>query len=84
MKVYKEKRKVSVSVGKRKGLTLVLDLYSNRATLGTVAKNANAFNIFIGKVSKTIEKLISCFPTPLNIWHESVRVGVISKPWCNF
>ena len=51
-----EKRKVPVVVGKRNGLTLILDLHSNRATLGTVARNSDAFNIFIGKVSKTIEK----------------------------
>ena len=51
-----EKSKVPVSVGKRNGLTLILDLHSNRASLGTVARNSDAFNIFIGKVSKTIEE----------------------------
>ena len=51
-----EKRKVPVSVGKRNGLTLILDLHSNRASLGTVARNSDAFNIFIGTVSKTIKE----------------------------
>ena len=48
-----EKRRVPVTVGKKDGLTLVLDLHSNRAALGTVDYSYNAFNIFIGKVSKT-------------------------------
>ena len=47
-----EKRKVPLYVGKREGLTLILDLHSNRASLGTVAKNSDGFNIFIGKVFK--------------------------------
>ena len=51
-----EKMRVPVSVGKKKGLTLILDLHSNRATLGTVAKNSDAFNIFIGKPSKTTKE----------------------------
>ena len=54
MQGQEEKRKVPVSVGKTNGLTLILDLHSNRASLGTVATNADAFNIFIGKVFKTI------------------------------
>ena len=54
-----EKMKVPVSVGKRNGLTLILDLHSNRASLGTVAKNVDAFNIFIGKVFNTIQKKLS-------------------------
>ena len=48
-----EKRKVPVSVGKKDGLTIVLDLHSNRAALGTVDNSYDAFNIFIGKVSMT-------------------------------
>ena len=51
-----EKRKVPVSVGKRNGLKLILDLHSNRASLGTVAEDEDVFNIFIGKVSKAIKK----------------------------
>ena len=49
-----EKRKVPVTVGKRNGLSLILDLHSSRASLGTVAKSSEAFNIFIGKVLKPI------------------------------
>ena len=52
-----EKRKVPVSVGKRNGLKLILDLHSHRASLGTVAEDEDAFNIFIGKVSKAIGHL---------------------------
>ena len=48
-----EKRRVPASAGKKDGLTLVLDLHSNQAALGTVDNNYDAFNIFIGKVSKT-------------------------------
>ena len=50
------KTTVPVSVGKKDGLTLILDLHSNRAALGTVAKNSDGFNIFFGKVSKTKDK----------------------------
>ena len=46
------KKQVPVSVGKRDGVTLILDLHSNRATLGTVARNSEAFNVLIGKVSR--------------------------------
>ena len=53
-----KRRKVPLSVGKRNGLTLILDLHSNRAALGSVAKNSDAFNIFIGKVSKKFPKQI--------------------------
>ena len=49
-----EKRKVPVSEGKKNGLKLILDLHSNSASLGTVAEDGDVFNIFIGKVSKTI------------------------------
>ena len=56
MQENKEKKQVPVSVGKRDGLTLLLDLHSNRATLGTVARSSDAFNIFIGRVFKTIRK----------------------------
>ena len=51
-----EKRKVPASMGKKDGLTLILDLHSNRAALGTVDNNYDAFNIFIGKCSKTTKK----------------------------
>ena len=51
-----EKRKVPVSVGKRNGLKLILDLHSNRASLGTLAEDEDVFNIFIGKVFKAIQK----------------------------
>ena len=57
-----ENRKVPVSVGKKAGLKLILDLHSNRAALGTVAEDEDTFNIFIGKVSKTIEEPHSLFP----------------------
>ena len=53
MQGREERTKVPVSVGKKDGLTLILDLHSNRAALGTVAKNSDGFNIFLGKVSKT-------------------------------
>ena len=52
MQENEAKRKVPVSVGKKDGLKLILDLHSNRASLGTVAEDEDAFNIFIGKVSK--------------------------------
>ena len=52
MQGKEQKRKVPVSVGKKDGLTLILDLHSNRAALGTVAKNSDGFNIFLGKVFK--------------------------------
>ena len=54
MQEHGEKRKVPASVGKQDGLKLILDLHSNRASLGTVAEDEDAFNIFIGKVSKAI------------------------------
>ena len=47
-----EKRRVPASAGKKDGLTLILDLHSNQAALGTVAKYSDGFNIFLGKVSK--------------------------------
>ena len=52
MQGKEEKRTIPSSVGKKDGLTLILDLHSNRAALGTVAKNSDGFNIFLGKVSK--------------------------------
>ena len=39
---------VATSVGKKEGLTLVLDLHSNHASFGTVADSHNGFNLFIG------------------------------------
>ena len=57
MQGNEEKRKVPLYVGKREGLTLILDLHSNRASLGTVARNSDAFNIFIGKVFKATSEL---------------------------
>ena len=39
---------VVTSVGKKEGLTLVLDLHSNRASFGTVTDSYNGFNVFIG------------------------------------
>ena len=54
-------------VGNEKdGLKLILDLHSNRASLGTVAEDEDAFNIFIGKVSKAImeNKLPKLFLKP--------------------
>ena len=53
MQGHGEKREVPVSAGKKDGLTLILDLHSNQAALGTVDNNYDAFNIFIGKVSET-------------------------------
>ena len=41
-----EKRRVPASAGKKDGLTLILDLHSNQAALGTVNNNYDAFNIF--------------------------------------
>ena len=61
MQGNKKKRKVPLYVGKREGLTLILDLHSNRASLGTVAENSDAFNIFIGKVFKSTTELILVF-----------------------
>ena len=52
MQEHGDKRTLPVSVGKRNGLKLILDLHSNRASLGTVAEDEKAFNIFIGKVFK--------------------------------
>ena len=57
MQGNKEKRKVPLYVGKREGLTLILDLHSNRASLGTVARNSDGFNIFIGNVFKATTEL---------------------------
>ena len=56
-----EKRKVPLYVGKREGLTLILDLHSNRASLGTVARNSDNFNIFIGKVFQSTTELSLVF-----------------------
>ena len=68
-----EKRKVPLYVGKREGLTLILDLHSNRASLGTVARNSDAFNIFIGTVSKTIKEFFD-FYSRESSWTESILV----------
>ena len=46
--LLKSENKVATSVGKKEGLTLVLDLHSNYASFGTVTDNYNAFNLFIG------------------------------------
>ena len=46
--LLKSEKKVATSVGKKEGLTLVLDLHSNHASFGTVTDNYNAFNLFIG------------------------------------
>ena len=35
-------------VGKRDGLKLTLDLHSNRATLGTISEDFDAFSLFLG------------------------------------
>ena len=66
MQENEAKRKVPVSVGKKDGLKLILDLHSNRASLGTVAEDEDAFNIFIGKVSKTIEEP-NCMSPPKDL-----------------
>ena len=44
----KSEQNVATSVGKKEGLTLVLDLHSNHASFGTVTDSYNAFNLFIG------------------------------------
>ena len=43
-----EKRKVTASSGLRAGVSLVLDMYSNRASFGTIADTSSAFSVFIG------------------------------------
>ena len=41
-------KKVSALVGKREGVSLVVDLHSNHASFGTVTDSYRAFNMFIG------------------------------------
>ena len=43
-----EKRKVNASSGLRAGVSLVLDMLSNRASFGTIADTSSAFSLFIG------------------------------------
>ena len=43
-----EKRKVRASSGLRAGVSLVLDMHSNRASFGTIADTSSAFSVFIG------------------------------------
>ena len=43
-----EKRKVNASSGLRAGVSLVLDMHSNRASFGTIADISSAFSVFIG------------------------------------
>ena len=62
-----DKSKVPVSVGKRNGLKIILDLHSNRASLGTVAEDEDVFNIFIGKASKAIQKNLLLKPIILYV-----------------
>ena len=40
--------KLPALVGKREGVSLVVDLHSNHASFGTVTDNYRAFNMFIG------------------------------------
>ena len=41
-------KKVSALVGKREGVSLVVDLHSNHASFGTVTDSYRAFTMFIG------------------------------------
>ena len=41
-------RKVNASSGLRAGLSLVLDMHSDRASLGTLVDTSSAFSVFIG------------------------------------
>ena len=43
-----EKRKVKAASGLRAGVSLVLDMHSNRASFGTIADTSSAFGVFIG------------------------------------
>ena len=43
-----EKRKVKASSGLRAGVSLVLDMHSNRASFGTIVDTSSAFSVFIG------------------------------------
>ena len=43
-----EKRKVNASSGLRAGVSLVLDMHSNRASFGTIVDTSSAFSVFIG------------------------------------
>ena len=43
-----EKRKVNASFGLRAGVSLVLDMHSNRASFGTIADTSSGFSVFIG------------------------------------
>ena len=46
------KRKVKASSGLRAGVSLVLDMHSNRASFGTIADTSSAFSVFIGSPTK--------------------------------
>ena len=41
-------RKVNASSGLRAGLSLVLDMHSDRASFGTLVDTSSAFSVFIG------------------------------------
>ena len=43
-----EKRKVKASSGLHAGVSLVLDMHSNRASFGTIVDTSSAFSVFIG------------------------------------
>ena len=43
-----KKRKVKAASGLRAGVSLVLDMHSNRASFGTIADTSSAFGVFIG------------------------------------
>ena len=43
-----ETRKVNASSGLRAGLSLVLDMHSDRASFGTLVDTSSAFSVFIG------------------------------------
>ena len=43
-----EKIKVKSASGLRAGVSLVLDMHSNRASFGTIADTSSAFSVFIG------------------------------------
>ena len=44
--------KVPVTVGKKEGLRLTLDLHSNQASFGTVNEDYNAFRVYLGGPSE--------------------------------
>lgn len=47
-KETQEKMAVPISIGKKEGLRLTLDLHSNHASFGTITEDFNAFSIFMG------------------------------------